>query len=160
LTRFISRFRYVTEILASKVSFAFISRWTAPNSNQALDWDEPDFNPLYIDEKPYENIFSTVRLNVEFPGGWEAGYTGNFFAKQNKNDESLNSSFFEQKQEDFNLRLKYKAQCWSVEGTYGVREYFKEKGSLRSFDDEIKDDEFFWLVFELKTLGEISTGGI
>lgn len=152
LDRIISHFRYVTDILGSKVSFSFVSRWTVPSSNQALDWDEPDFNPIFINEKPYENIFSTVKLNVDFPGGWETGYTANFFA--------FNSSLFEQKQKDFSLRLKYTAQCWSVEGTYGVKEYFKEKGSLRSFDDTVTDDQFFWILVELKTLGEISSGGI
>ncbi|RMF98562.1 MAG: LPS-assembly protein LptD [Candidatus Schekmanbacteria bacterium] len=161
LDRFISHFRYATELFNSKISFSFLSHWTTPKANQALDWDEPDFNPIFIKDKPYENIFSTVRLNIDFPGGWETGYTANFFGKSNtKSDESLNSSFFEQKQKDFNLRLKYSAQCWSVEGNYGVREYFREKGSLRSFDDETKDDEYFWVVVELKTLGEISTGGM
>ena len=122
-----------------------------PEKNQALDWIEPDFNPGFPIQKPFYNTFTTLRLDINTPYRWEFGYLGRFYGT-NKflNKETLNLN-----QREFSLRGKYSSQCWSIEAVYGIREYFREGDSRRSFDDRLKDDKFFWILVELETLGSI-----
>lgn len=160
LDRVVASMRVSRDMLGAKTTFSLSTRWTSPLVNQTLDWDEPDFNPLFDFENPYDNVFTSLKFDMAFPAGWEFGYLARFYNTQKGANDFLDTDLFDLKQREYNLRIKYIAQCWSVEGTYGVREYFREGHSLLSKDDSMKDDQFFWLLVELKTLGEISSLGM
>ena len=151
LDRFIGNINFEREFFRTKLNASLSMRWTDPEKNQALDWYEPDYNPSSRIQTPLRNTFTTLKLDLNIPNGWELGYLGRFYSSE----QSLDSDLFSLSQREFAIRTKYSSQCWSVEALYGVREYFREGHSKMTFDDEIRNDQFFWLVIELESLGAI-----
>ncbi len=149
LDRFIGSINFEQEILRAKLNASLAMRWTDPDKNQALDWLEPDYNPVFLIQSPSRNTFTTLKLDLKTPTSWEFGYLGRFYASE----QSLSKNIFSINQREFALRTKYSSQCWSVEALYGIKEYFRENSSKKSFDDQLINDNFFWIVIELQSLG-------
>ena len=175
LDRLIGNIMLEQEFLKSKLNASLSWRWTDPDKNQALDWTEPDFNPAFQVTKnktlkkvltsepffnpgletqvPFRNTFTALNLGLTIPYGWEFGYLGRFY----NTGQFMDRDIFNLRQREFALRTKYTSQCWSVEATYGKREFFREGRSKESFDDRTKDERFFWVSVQLESLGAVTS---
>ena len=151
--RLIGNIMFGKEFYKSKLNASLSWRWTDPDKNQALDWTEPDFNPDLMIQKSYRNTFTSVNLGLTIPDGWEFGYLGRFYST----GQFMSKDIFNISQREFALRTKYTSQCWSVEATYGKREFFREGSSIKSFDDRTKDERFFWVSVQLESLGAVTS---
>lgn len=152
LDRFIGNINFQQEFFRTKLNASLAMRWTNPDKNQALDWLEPDYNPVFRIQSPLRNTFTTLKLDIKTPNSWEFGYLGRFYTT----GQSLSKNLFSINQREFALRTKYSSQCWSVEALYGIKEYFRENNSKTPFNGQLRDDKFFWIVIELQSLEAIS----